>query len=81
MEQNFRVIIKNDKIDQQELIVLETNNFTKCRTEARNLISKGVPGGQVDILGLNPVGLWVSIWSDEYPGKDGNRLDSALIPT
>ena len=46
--------------------IFESECLSECIHEAWELVHRGYPAARVDILALNPVNLWCSIWGDEF---------------
>jgi len=65
-QEKYRVIINVQRRDHSAPAVrLETGCLSEAIQEAWHLIhQRNIPASMVDILSLNPVGLWCSIWDE-----------------
>lgn len=59
----FRTVVRDAETHETQIVLLESRDFGKCLRAARRAINDGAATvGQIDILVLNQVELWASIW-------------------
>ena len=63
----YRVVIFSPRSGNRTVtaVRMESANLSECVQELWHLVHhRGIPARMVDILALNPVGSWCSIWGD-----------------
>ena len=74
MENLFRAVLKNERTGDTQIILCESKDFGAVLRAARKAIGDGVDASLVDILSLNQIELWVSVFSDREMCPEGGGI-------
>ena len=74
MRELFRTVIRSPETHETQMILCESTDFGESLKAARKALQDGAATiGQIDILTLNQIELWSSVWHEHCCGERASK--------